>query len=263
MTLEAIDRDDWNAVVLDIPETPSGELLTAAKEAVARCVEEAHREMMGAAYGAALVRSDELDEIARERSDANEILQPVDGAQLKMANSAFGAIFDALDADRRGTDTAAERRDHMTDYASYVGLEISERSPLAADRTGDDISRPLSAAERNERVRRIIENPHLEGAERDDGVLQALAEQREELGLAEPARQDDAPQVEYSQEPETQSTADRDAAEVDYFFGREEMTEARAAAYDRWTGQELSPRSDQSIGPTQGAGQSRDKGRSR
>jgi hypothetical protein len=101
------------------------------------------------------------------------------------------------------------------------------------ERASEIVARPLSAAERNERVRRIIENPYLEGAERVDGVLQALAEQREELGLAEPARQDDAPQVEYSQEPELQSSADRDAAEIDYLFGREEMTEARAAAYDR------------------------------
>jgi len=92
-----------------------------------------------------------------------------------------------------------------------------------------------------------------------------LEERREELGLDEPAKQDDAPEVEYSQEPEVQSTADRDAAEIDYLFGREEMTEARAAAYDRFTGQELSPRTSQSAGPVQEAGQSQShtRGRSR
>jgi hypothetical protein len=96
-------------------------------------------------------------------------------------------------------------------------------------------------------------------------VLQALEERRDELGLAEPARQDDARQVEYSQEPATQSTADRDAAEIDYLFGREEMTEARAAAYDRFTGQELGPRTGQSAGQVQEAGQSQShtRGRSR
>ena len=167
------------------------------------------------------------------------------------------------DAEReQETNTAAERRDHMTDYASYVGLEISERRPLAED-PGDDISRPLGAAELAERVRRIIENPILAEAERDDRVLQAVEERREELGLAEPAKQDDAPAVEVSQEPEVQSTADSEAAEIDYLFGREEMTEARAAAYDRWSGQELSPRTSQSAGQVQEPGQSQSQGRGR
>jgi hypothetical protein len=170
------------------------------------------------------------------------------------------------DAEReREIDTAAERRDHMTDYASYAGREISERSPLADDRGGDEISRPLGAAELAERVRRILENPILADAERDDRVLQAVEERREELGFVDSARSDDTREVESSQEAEPEATADRDAAEIDYLFGREEMTEARAAAYDRFTGQELSPRTGQTAGQVQDVGQSQSqsKGRSR
>src|SRR3981081_1710104 len=123
------------------------------------------------------------------------------------------------------------------------------------------MSRPLGAAEPAQRVRRVIKKPSPAGAGRDDPrvddrVWQGVEERREEQSQAEAVRQDDAPQVDSSQEPETQSSADRDAAEVDWLFGREEMTEARAAAYDRFTGQELSPRTGQSAGPVQEAGQS-------
>jgi hypothetical protein len=159
----------------------------------------------------------------------------------------------AGDAESRG-------REAREEIANLTARESADEiSPT------DEMSRPLGAAELAERVRRIIEDPSLADAERDDRVLQVVEERREEQSQAEAVRQDDAPQVDSSQEPETQSTADRDAAEVDWLFGREEMTEARSAAYDRFTGQELSPRTGQSAGPAQEAGQSQShsKGRSR
>jgi hypothetical protein len=260
MTIEAIERDRWNAVNQPIPEALSDELLTAAKEAVARCAEEAYREMMAAPvefggfdqdYQAARARGDELDEIAHERSDANEISRPLDAvARLReLENERDSFVIGAPD----GTETHDPEEWRLQNPEDAEELERLEGS------------RPLGAAELAERVRRIIENPSLADAERDDRVLQVVEERREEQSQAEAVRQDDAPQVDSSQEPETQSTADRDAAEIDYLFGREEMTEARAAAYDRFTGQELSPRTSQTAGQVQepGQSQSHSKGRSR
>jgi len=210
-----------------------------------------------------------IEAIERDPSNAVKLDIPQD-ASLELLEHARKAaahevdrIEDYIQYDREDVEDGAVEE---LEAAQARIAELDERLEPAISPT-DEMSRPLGAAELAERVRRIIENPHLEGGEQDDGVLQALAEQREELGLAEPAEQDDAPQVDSSssQEPETQSSANRDAAEVDWLFGREEMTEARSAAYDRFTGQELSPRTGQSAGPAQEAGQSQShsKGRSR
>jgi Ti-type conjugative transfer relaxase TraA len=117
-------------------------------------------------------------------------------------------------------------------------------TPAAADRQGQskpEPAVPLSAAELAERVRRILENPVLEKAERDHRVLHALEERREQLGKTEPVKQDnERPAVESTQEPEkTQSSAERDRKEADYIAGKQEMTDAKAENYDRFTGEKL------------------------
>ena len=115
--------------------------------------------------------------------------------------------------------------------------------PAAGDRQGqpkDERSAPLSAAELANRVRRILENPALEKAERDHRVLHALEERREQLGKAEPIKQDNERPAAPSQEPEKpQSSAERDRKEADYIAGKQEMTDAKAENYDRWTGEKL------------------------
>ena len=208
-----------------------------------------------------------IEAIERDPSNAVKLDIPQD-ASLELLEHARKAaaheverIEDYIQYDREDIEDGAveERKAAQARIA-----ELDERLEPAISPAGE-ISRPLGAAELAERVRRIIEDPSLADAERDDRVLQVVEERREEQSQAEPAKQDDAPQVDSSQEPETQSSADRDAAEVDWLFGREEMTEARSAAYDRFTGQELSPRTGQSAGPAQEAGQSQShsKGRSR
>jgi hypothetical protein len=78
LTVEAIDRDRWNAVNLHIPQDASPEVLQYARAAADRCVEEAFRDFMAAPgeingidqdYYGARVRVDELNnrlEIAAE-----------------------------------------------------------------------------------------------------------------------------------------------------------------------------------------------------
>jgi Ti-type conjugative transfer relaxase TraA len=114
-------------------------------------------------------------------------------------------------------------------------------TPAAGDRQGQQKDlRPLSAAELAERVRRIIETPTLEKAERDHRVLHALEERREQLGKNEPVKQDNERPAAPAQEPEkTQSSAERDRKEADYVAGKQEMTDAKAEQYDRWTGEKL------------------------
>jgi hypothetical protein len=115
--------------------------------------------------------------------------------------------------------------------------------PAAGDRHGQQKPEPiapLSAAELAERVRRIIENPTLEKAERDHRVLHALEERREQLGKTEPVKQDNEKPAAPAQEPEkTQSSAERDRKEADYIAGKQEMTDAKAENYDRFTGEKL------------------------
>ena len=205
MTAEAIARDPWNAVDLDIPPDASRDLLSL----VAKTADTVRENLLAGGHEAELHGS------------------VVDWSNFQQAAARYNEAWDKLDALESGRAAA---------------------QPQSRD-AGDELSQPLGAAELAERVRRIMENPFLADAERDDRVLQAVEERREELSQAEAARQDDAPQVGYSQEPELQSSADRDAAEIDYLFGRQEMTEARAAAYDRFTGQELSPRDGQSTTP--------------
>ena len=80
----------------------------------------------------------------------------------------------------------------------------------------------------------------LEKAERDDRVLHALEERCEQLGKSEPVKQDNQRPAVQSQEPEkTQSSAERDRKEADYIAGKQEMTDAKAENYDRWTGDKL------------------------
>jgi len=166
MTIEAIERDRWNAVNQPIPEALSDELLTAAKEAVARCAEEAYRDMMAAPvefggfdqdYQAARARGAELDEIAHERSDANEISRPLDAvARLReLENERDSFVIGAPD----GTETHDPEEWRLQNPEDAEELERLEGS------------RPLGAAELAERVRRIIEDPSLADAERDDRVL--------------------------------------------------------------------------------------------
>jgi hypothetical protein len=116
-------------------------------------------------------------------------------------------------------------------------------TPAAGDRHGQqklEPAAPLSAAELAERVRRIIENPVLEKAERDDRVLHALEERREQLGKTEPVKQDNEKPAAPSQEPEKpQSSAERDRKEADYIAGKQEITDAKAERYDRFTGEKL------------------------
>jgi Ti-type conjugative transfer relaxase TraA len=136
-------------------------------------------------------------------------------------------------AETRKATTAAsddEQRKHAPKPAAGEGQEQPKPQPAA----------PLSAAELAERVRRIIENPVLEKAERDHRVLHALEERREQLGKTEPVKQDNERPAAASQEPEkTQSSAERDRKEADYIAGKQEMTDAKAENYDRWTGEKL------------------------
>lgn len=89
-------------------------------------------------------------------------------------------------------------------------------------------------------MRRILENPTLEKAERDHRVLHALEERREQLGKAETKQDNERPAVQSGEEPEkTQNSAERDRKEADYIAGKQEMTDAKAEQYDRWTGEKL------------------------
>jgi hypothetical protein len=256
LTLEAIERDRWNAVKLDLPDDANPEL----RAEVYWTAHWAEREAMER-YEFADTREDakhwlDLSIQAQRRMDQTNFLTGGDKSEIAPAPepAAEKDQSNAGPLEREPLESALRKRDDF----SFAAIE-------QAFAEADEISRPLGAAELAERVRRIIENPSLADAERDDRVLQVVEERREELSQAEAVKQDDAPQVDSSQEPETQSTAARDAAEVDWLFGREEMTEARAAAYDRWSGQELSPSTGQSAGPVQEAGQSQShsKGRSR
>jgi hypothetical protein len=164
-----------------------------------------------------------------------------------------------------------EARQHLDEFAT-ASPDHAEIASRIFDRTAPpEFVPPLAdwyASESlAERVQRIIEHPELEIAEQDERVLDALAERREELGLAEPARRDDDDDREavYSaDEPvQTQSSAGRDAAEIDYLFGREEMTEAKQEKYDRFTGQEIGARSGQDAAQVQDPAQSQSQGRGR
>jgi hypothetical protein len=256
LTLEAIQRDRWNAVKLDLPDDANPEL----RAEVYWTAHWAEREAMER-YEFADTREDakhwlDLSIQAQRRMDQTNFLTGGDKSEIAPAPepAAEKDQSNAEPLEREPLESALRKRDDF----SFAAIE-------QAFAEADEISRPLGAAELAERVRRIIENPSLADAERDDRVLQVVEERREELSQAEAVKQDDAPQVDSSQEPETQSTAARDAAEVDWLFGREEMTEARAAAYDRWSGQELSASTGQSAGAVQepGQSQSHSKGRSR
>jgi hypothetical protein len=137
---------------------------------------------------------------------------------------------------------AAEKREPPTASPQAQEAKPAPR-PAAGDRQAQpkpDPAVPLSAAALAERVRRIIENPVLEKAERDHRVLHALEERREQLGKTEPVKQDNEKPAAPSQEPEkTQSSAERDRKEADYIAGKQEMTDAKAENYDRWTGDKL------------------------
>src|SRR4029077_18677410 len=71
-------------------------------------------------------------------------------------------------------------------------------------------------------------------------VLHALEERREQLGKTEPVKQDNEKPAAPSQEPEQpQTAAQRDRKEADYIAGKQEMTDAKAENYDRFTGEKL------------------------
>src|ERR1039457_90851 len=77
VTIEAIQQDPWNAVMLDLPPNPNDELLTAARDAVAQCIEDKLSEFqksstvelgMDTGFNAACDRADRLDNIANLRA---------------------------------------------------------------------------------------------------------------------------------------------------------------------------------------------------
>jgi len=96
MTIEGIARDPRSAINNAIPEAPSDELLTAAREAVALCAQESFRALQAAPlrempgmdqdYNAARARADELDEIiqarASEATPADAAAPPTDNAAI-------------------------------------------------------------------------------------------------------------------------------------------------------------------------------------
>jgi hypothetical protein len=246
MTLEAIRQDPWTAVYRPIPPDADASLLQQAHDAAMQCAGAVAGEpgpaqhafapdLLGADqtreqnFERAVRRLDELDgrmrEATQERAQDQATEQPEAREPLTLDEWVQRIIDDpAREADELDREAEQPAQPATPEQESREPKEPEARGPL----TLDDLA---------EWVQRIIDDPTREADELDPRILEALQAHREADQAAQPAApEEDEREAAPSQEAEPESSAAKDAAEIDA-----EMTDEEQAAYDRWTGEKLGP----------------------
>jgi len=270
LTLEAIERDPWNAVALDLPADASKELLYGVAETArdARFTLDDRTELAESPEQAALWAG--LAERARARQKEVEglILQPGEALSMEaMRYDPWAAVYLGIPA-AADTELLREAFDAATYCASAVeGAQEAARHPYEPSLLGVGDSREANFARANarldeldaliasrdladskqlalddiaERVQQLVENPELLSDEIDPRVLDAL-DARRAAEAAEPERSAEEEQRIYEAtetEPERNERPAEPALEAAM---PEEMTDDAQLQYDRWTGERSGP----------------------
>jgi hypothetical protein len=281
MSREAIERDPWNAVALDVPADASKELLYQAATTAQDCrfALDDRAELAESPEQAALWAGLAERATARQKEVEGLILQPSEALSMEaMRYDPWASIylgipaaadtellreaFDAATYCASAVEGAQEAARHLYE-PSLLGVgesreanfarasaRLDELDALIASRDLAD-SKQLTADDIAERVQQLVDDPELLSDEIDQRVLDAL-DARRVSEVVQPERS--AEEVERLYEP-TEREPERSelpaAAPALAEAMPAEMTDDAQIQYDRWTGERIGGPED---GLSHGAG---------